>query len=349
MKKLLSAAIFTVITAVYAQGVGVPPQNMTSNSVAVEYNVMMIGHPDLYNFDAALPIKPDGSSQPEWFNFRGSSLVSHMARLHYSPVRFIRFSAGIGGSHAYSDPKITGVDISLSATGGAALYLPKLLSVLSLTAGYDGYYLKYSELDTLHWNQGGDIKDSKYYQTKDGRTSGTMHVPYASLILHPSHFVDIEIGARYNVFKVNKEVSCRSVQQLPIMGYDKDNNYVVVDSGFFYTEAITQLKGEFLEQFRVHGSITLHDPKSKAYLNLGLSAAPNIEKKDKTNTWLTRSSIWASIGISIKDAIPCKKKKSAVGYSGSYIELKQMQEEMAQELLDDFDHTTNENEEEYEE
>jgi len=310
MKKLLSAAVFTVITAVFAHGAGVPVQNMTPFSLGLEYHGTITGHPTLYNFDS-------------------SSFVSHFARLHYSPFKFLRLSGGIGGSHAYNsannpmgdNPKGRDNKTGFSATGGAALFLPKLLPVLSITAGYDGSYLKYGEEDTLYiLNNNRDtvlINFNSY-----GKTIGKLHAPYAGLIFHPNRFMDVEIGGMYKIFEVTKTRT--------------NNDWTWVDdSTRILAGSVTNSVGEQIKEMRIYGSVTLHEPRSGAYLSAGASAAPKIKSENRTNNYLTRSSMWLSIGAIIRD--PRYGRCTKGEFSDSYLELKQRQNEMAQELLRDID------------
>lgn len=312
MKKFLSAAVFTAIIAACAHGAGVPVHNMTPYSLGVEYNVMINGHPDLYYFD-------------------GSSFVTHLGKLHYSPFKFIRLSAGIGGTHPYAQNRTEtgftvndGAHMGFSATGGAALFLPKILPVLSLTAGYDGSYLKFTETDTLY---SGDDGDSFYYSfNKIGKTIGKLHVPYAGLTFHPSRYLDFEIGGLYRIFDVRKTLNV----------YDSDDDGNIVDVHTFSTD-------ERLKEFHVYTSLTVHEPESGAYLSVGASAAPTVkskykdyEKEFKTKSWLTRSSIWLSIGVILRDP-RYHGKNTNEGFSDSYVELKQRQDEMARELQRDID------------
>ena len=277
MKKVLFAAVFTAITVVYAQAAGVPTQNMNPFALAMEYHAVGNGHPHLYNVDS-------------------STFVSHFARLHYSPCRFVRLSGGIGGTHPQTMAHSLNTDAGFSGTAGAALFLPKLLPVLSLTGGYDGWYLKYNVED-------------------EGRARGYLHTPYLGLILHPNRFVDFEIGGMYRIFEVKRAGS-----------------------------------NEQVEEFQIYGSVTLNDFESGAYLSAGLSSTPFVKDEYKTNTWFSRSSIWLSIGLIMKD--PFYTGAKATGkHSGAFRELKIRQEEMAQDLLMEvkFENDEDEDEDEDEE
>ena len=330
MKKLLSAAVFTAIVAVYAQGAGaVPAHNMTPYSLGIEYYGALHGHPVLYNFDT-------------------SSIASHFLRLHYSPCRFIRFSGGIGGAspqnnthNIHGTPHKIDSKMGLSATGGAALVLPKLIPVLSITAGYEGMFLRYTEEETRIpiIPYGSDLPlDSVFIF---GKTVGKMHTPYIGLILHPNRFVDFEIGGMYKIFDVRKS------RNYNYWGweYELDEEWKKSDSTWKYhpdysykanSDSIPMLKEiRKIEEIRIYGSMTISEPRSGAYLSFGASAAPNVDKEYKTNNWLTRSSVWLSAGAVIRD--PRHGKKAKGEFSGSYPELKQRQNDMAQELLRDID------------
>jgi hypothetical protein len=337
MKKLLSAAVFTVIIAAYAQGAGVPVQNMTPYSLGVEYHGAINGHPMLYSFDS-------------------SAIVSHFARLHYSPSKFFRFSGGIGGASPHNNAhyflgsgysyKIDS-KMGLSATGGAALFLPKLLPVLSITAGYDGSYLKYVEEETRIPTS---IYGDDHLTTPDtafvfGKTMGKMHTPYVGFIFHPNRYVDFEVGGMYKIFDMRKS------RHYNYWGweYELDNDGKKTDSVWTYhytatknsddEKALKEIKE--IKEMRVYGSITVNEPTSGAYLSAGLSVAPKVKDEFKTNNWLTRSSMWLSVGVLLKD--PSHNKKKSTGrYSGSYNEMKIRQNEMAQDLLLEVDHEDDE-------
>jgi len=341
MKKLLSAAVFTVIVAVYAQGVSaVPAHNMTPFTMGLEYHATAIGHPTLYVFDS-------------------SAFVSHFARLHYSPCRFVRFSGGIGGTHPYNssvdplgDNPRRGSKMGFSATGGGALILPKLLPVLSITAGFDGSYLKYTEEDTLY------ILDSKsdtvlFNFNSFGKTIGKVYTPYFGLIFHPNRFVDIEIGGMYKIFDMNKnrtnrywgwQYSYTTMTADTVVTLEDGSTHRITISGDRITDSTRVLDSsrtrsveEQLKEMRVYGSVTLNEPRSGTYLTFGASAAPSVDSKYKTNNWLTRSSIWISAGVLLKDPFYRSARKAHGRYSGGYRELKLRQNEMAQDLLTEID------------
>ena len=142
-------------------------ENATSLSLGAEYMGMLNGHPGLYAFD-------------------GSSIGSHFLRLHYAPWHFLRFSGGIGGSHSYSDPHIDDSKAGLSFTGGAGLYSPSLFDFLTLTGGYDGYYIKAAEGD-------------------NGRTMAHLHTPYFGFIFHVGRYINFETGGLYHRFEFKEK------------------------------------------------------------------------------------------------------------------------------------------------
>jgi len=335
MKKFLSAAVFTVMAAAgaFAGAGSVSTHNMNPYSLGVEYQGAIQGHPMLYSFDS-------------------SAIVSHFARLHYSPCKFVRFSGGIGGAapqnnthdflgNSYKYESRMG----LSAIGSVALVLPKLIPVLSVTAGYEGSYLRYTEEETrLPVFRFGidDPLTSPDSVRIFGKTSGKTHTPYIGLIFHPNRFVDFEIGGMYKIFdmKKNRNYNFWGWEYM----FDTDENGVMTktDSTWAYqrTNVRNSTEAQFndikkIEEARIYGSMTISEPRSGVYLNIGASAAPSVDKEYKTNSWLTRSSVWVSAGAMIRD--PRYGKKSKGEFSNSYIELKQRQNEMALELMRDID------------
>jgi len=170
MKNAIKTAGFALCLAIFAQGATVPVQDMSAFSLAAEYYGSLNGHSAMY-----IP-KTDETEAG------GKALAAHILRLHYTPIPYVRISAGIGGSH-YSGDDLDGVKAGLAATAGAALYLPKPISILSLTAGYDWQYLKASADD-------------------DDKTTGMLHVPYAGVIFHIGRFLDFEVGGLWRYFNV---------------------------------------------------------------------------------------------------------------------------------------------------
>jgi len=326
MKKLLSAAVFTVMVAVYAQGVsGVPMHNTNPYSLGLEYHVSVDGHPMLYTFDS-------------------SSIVSHFARFHYAPCKFVRLTAGIGGATPMNNThSVIGVThkidskMGLSATGGVALTLPKLIPVLSITAGYDGSYIRYTEEETripLYM-----VSDDQQIALADsveifGKTTGKKHTPHIGLILHPNRFVDVEIGGMYKIFDIRK---FRNYSYYVWDHTDPDNPTWMLHSTPVETGSDEPRfnDNKKIEEMRIYGSVTISEPRSKAYLNIGASAAPKAKEEYETGSWLTRSSFWVSAGTFIRD--PRLQKNTKKEFSPSYVDLKRRQNEMAQELLRDID------------
>jgi hypothetical protein len=306
MKKALKTAVFALCMAVFAQGATVPTQDMTNFSLGAEYYGSLNGHVAMYDFDK-------------------SALAAHILRLHYAPLPFVRFSAGAGGAHQYGD-NLDGVKVGLAATGGVGLYLPKLLDFLSLTGGYDGYYLKASQEDkgylTLRENDEPDGELMAYeYLSLTGKTTGYLHVPYLGVVFHLGRFVDIEAGGLYRYFEVDKEI--RRIER-------SDNYDVRSDSAY-------GRKGAVSTQGRIYGTLTLHERESGAYLTGGASYAPVVDENAKGKGQLVRFTAHAQIGLIMKDPRGSFSKKPKSEYSDTYIDLKARQDGMADALQRDID------------
>lgn len=308
MTKALKTAVFALCLAVFAQGATVPAQDMTAFSLGAEYYGSLNGHAAMYDFDR-------------------SALAAHILRLHYAPLPFVRFSAGIGGAHQYGDD-LRGLKAGLAATGGAALYLP-ILNILSLTGGYDGYYLKASQEDKRYLtlpvlgSNGEPTGDVSAFEALalNGKTTGYLHVPYVGVIFHLGRFVDLEAGGLYNYFEVEKEMR--------IIERDQFQNVV---------QALADgIKDEVAEQFRIYGTLTFHERESGAYLTGGVSYAPSIENWEKDRGQLVRFSAHAQVGLIMRDPRGTASKKEKSEYSDTYIDLKNRQESMADALQRDIE------------
>ena len=162
MKKLLIAASLTFLLCVYA-GASVPVQDMSPDALALEYYGMLNGQ--------------------NTFDDERSILAIHMLRLHYSPAPTLRLTIGVGNSNFYVDPRVR-CQTGLSLTAGAALFVPKIHPLISLSAGFDGYYISGSSVDA--------------------RSVGILSVPYAGVIIHMGEFLDLEVGSSYQFFDLQK-------------------------------------------------------------------------------------------------------------------------------------------------
>jgi len=311
MKKAFKTAVLAFCLAIFAQGASVPVQDMTAFSLGVEYESSLHGHAGMYDFDR-------------------SALWSHMLRLHYAPLPYIRFSAGAGGSHQYANPSIDGAKAGIAAAGGVGLYLPKPLSFaagalamsLSFTGGYDVYYLnaavddkKYLMAPILNEPTGEQFAFEAL--SVRGKTAAMLHAPYIGAILHLGRFVDIEAGGLYRYFEAEKE--------LRTLEFDENYNTV--------SDVTDRLDGAVSEQWRFYGSLTFHERKSGAYLSGGASYAPAVKgTKDANKGYLVRYTAHAQAGLIMRDPRGSASKKAKFEYSDTYMELKERQEDMAESL-----------------
>jgi len=314
--KVIKTAVFAFCLAVFTQGATVPVQNMSLFSLGAEYYGSLNGHPAMYNFDS-------------------TALGAHILRLHYAPIPFFRLSAGVGGSHQTGD-NLKGVKAGVSGTVGAALYTPKLANFLSVTAGYDWFYLK-AKLDDRKFltapiiNEDGEITDEFFAfeaLTLKDKSTAQMHVPYAGLIIHLGKYADLEAGGQYRIFDLDRK---RTV-------LERDQNYKVTNEDFRDTS-------ELSKQIRIYGNLTLHERESGAYVSGGVSYAPikDDDFKDK-NLWV-KFSAHAQIGIIMRDPRGSSKKDKGE-YSDAYIELKARQDSMAEALSRDIERDKERNREE---
>jgi hypothetical protein len=250
MMKVLKTTVFSLCLAGFAgfsaRAATVPVQNMSPLSIAAEYHGAVHGHEELYKSEAA-------------------SVATHVLRLHYSPIPYLRLSAGIGSASLYADPSIKDADFGLAATGSIALYLPKLLSFLSLTGGYDGYYMRASEESAGYLEgsagDGNGAENMMFKATETaGKTVGTLHTPYIGIVFHASRFVDIEAGGLYRHFTVTREQSITRWDD----GYGTPGVTLPTPNNF---------KDRVSEQVRLYGTLTFHERESGASLVGGASYA----------------------------------------------------------------------------
>ncbi|MCL2220078.1 MAG: hypothetical protein FWC23_08220 [Chitinispirillia bacterium] len=310
MKRVLKTAVFTFCFAIIAQAATVPVQNMTPLSLAGEYMHILNGHVALYDFDS-------------------SAIGSHFLRLHYAPGQWLRFSAGVGGSVSYAEPFIKGSRADISTTAGLGLYIPRLLNFMSLTGGYDGYYLKASEKQETHHRQvvsnefGGT--DTNYYigNAKTGYTAAALHVPYAALVFHMGRFTDLEVGGLYYYFDLVRKIRT-TTQNMP--GEDG-----VMGS----TISTNEIRDRLHDQARVFATLTLHERESGAYLTGGFSyAITNQFAEDKSR--LNDFSFWAQIGIVMTEPSRGAVNRRGHKYDASYAHMIMRQERMAAQLNGDI-------------
>jgi len=165
MKRLLTGALFTLLVSIYANA-SIPVQDMSPDALALEYYGTLNGQ-NTFDDDRAV-------------------LAMHMLRMHYSPSPALRLTIGVGNSNFYIDNQIR-CQKGLSLTAGAALFIPKIHPLVSLTTGFDGYYISGS--------------------SDEARAVGLLSVPYAGVIVHVSDFVDLELGGSYSTFDVQKKHS----------------------------------------------------------------------------------------------------------------------------------------------
>jgi hypothetical protein len=315
MKKVLLAAVFATMAAAGALA-GPPVLDMTPYSIGAEYSAWLGGHKNLYEFDS-------------------SSVAAHLLRLSYSPVKFLRLSAAIGASSPYADPEIAGASSKLSAGGGVALFWPKLLPFLSIAAGYDGLYLKYGESDSTFVDRvlttirpDSTIEEetvSTLTTGKDGRLTGALHTPYLGLIFHACRYADIEIGGRFYYFDVEKRVTRRAFADA---GDGGEPNVTGTDR---------RAVAETVAQPRLYAALTLHDPAVGAFLTAGGSVSPDV-MSDETRTLskLTAMSVWVKVGVVLTDRSRAFGKNKAE-FSPSYIELKELERDVAEGLSREID------------
>jgi hypothetical protein len=315
MKRVLKTAVFTLCLAFFTQAATVPVQNMTPLSLAAEYMHTLNGHEALWDADS-------------------SALAAHFFRLHYAPANWLRFSGGFGGSHPYAEPSIKGARTDLAVTAGLGLYLPRAFDFLSLTAGYDGYYLKTSEraqtsrraVIPLLWDDDGvaagfDTISFVNYE-KRGYTSAALHVPYAAAIFHMGRYADLQIGGLYQYFDLIKKTRTSTTREMREDGFADE-----------VIESLDVIPNIIQEQVRVFATLTLHERESGAYLSGGFSYALTnqaLEGKSHLNDF----SFWAQIGLVMTEKRTTPRRGGR--YRGSYADLIMRQEYMAAELNRDF-------------
>jgi hypothetical protein len=306
MKRVLKTAVFTLCLAALSHGATVPVQNLSTWSLGAEYFGMLNGHEALYDFDS-------------------SALGAHFLRLHYAPAPYLRLSAGLGASHSYADPHIKGSRAGFAATAGFGLYLPKLLDFLSLTAGYDGFYMKASERQEYYHSQVTESNDTTFYvgTAREGRTASVLHTPYIGAIFHAGRFVDIEIGGKYylhDIWTKNRSTATFFPGEEGVMMETRD--YAQFNPDF-----------SLMDQVRLYATLTLHERESGAYLTSGFSYA--LADRIENKSHLANFSFWAQVGIIMRD--PRGNAPRHGEYSGAYIDLKIRQDRMAETLQHDVD------------
>jgi len=315
MKRTLLTATLVLGLCALTRAATVPVQYMSAMSLAAEYYGALNGHYALCDFDS-------------------SALAAHFLRLHYSPIKWLRLTGGVGGSYAYASPSIEGAKTGLALTGGAGLYLPRLYRWLSLTAGYDFFYMNAGEESVTYKSRAVPILDPatgaawgfdtvRYVgATKDGATTAALHAPGAGLIFHLSRFANCEIGGIYHYFNVSKK--------------DRSNTVTTYnDSGKALTDSIYKTiggDGVFMDQARLYAAVTLQERESGAFVVGGASyALTNAVTRD--HTILPNFSFWGQVGLIMRDP----RGNRECGFDrwrrgGAYAELEAREERMADEL-----------------
>ena len=318
MKRVFKIAVFTFCLAAFSHAAVVPVQNLTPWSLAAEYQGMLHGHEGLYDFDS-------------------SALASHFLRLHYAPCFFLRFTAGIGGSHAYAEPSIKGTKAGFSATAGFGLYTPRLFDFLTITAGYDGYYLKASEKQNYyHSGQFGVLLDDAPATVdtlyvgvaREGNTAAALHIPYLGARFHIGRHFDVEVGGLYQYFDIMK----KNLTERNAVPFSLDGVTTILIEDVVRTEISDGAK--LADQFRAYAAMTIHERESGAYLTGGFSVAlPMGDNQVENKSHLTNFSFWAQIGLMMRD--PRGDARAAGFHSREYARLKARQDRMAAALQRD--------------
>jgi len=315
MKKILLTATLSLglwLCALPCPAATAPVQYMSALSLAAEYYGTLNGHYALYDFDS-------------------SALAAHLFRLHYSPAPWLRLTGGIGGGYAYASQCISGAKAGLALTGGAGLYTPRLFRRISLTAGYDYFYVTAKEksetyksrsvprLDPITGAQVGFDTIRYVGSAKDGATSSFIHAPSAGLIFHLGRFADFEIGGVYHYFNISQKDRTVSVTE-----YDSSGAAVTTP----YYKTISN-DGEVTDQVRLYATLTLHERESGAFVVGGAGyALTNVVDNDKTI--LPNFSFWGQVGLIMRD--PRDSGLRHGRRDASYVWLKVREERMAEAL-----------------
>ncbi len=162
MNRLLQSLSIVLCTTLPLSAV-IPVQDMGSNSLGVEYSGTASGQLLLEDQSEA-------------------SYILHLFQIQYSPVTLLRLSLGAGSSRlGFKDSlfEFKG-DPGVSASAGAAFYIPKFQKMLSLTAGVESYYVS--------------------SQNVNYSSVGLLHSPFAGLIVHLNNYVDLELGGSYYLY-----------------------------------------------------------------------------------------------------------------------------------------------------
>jgi hypothetical protein len=327
MKRVIETAIFALCLALCTQAATVPVQNMTPFSLSAEYMGILNGHLDMYEFDA-------------------SAIGSHFIRLHYAPNRFLRFTGGVGGSHYYNAYElygdgraVEGLKAGISATAGLGLYLTRFVDWLSLTAGYDGYYLKASHggniidsrtEDRIVFEDGepNTVVDTLYsIHVRDGETIKALHTPYMGVIFHLGRYVDLGLGGQYHYAEVIKKTARH-----------RTGDYRQITNTYDLTEGVYSriIENRIMEQVRLYSTLTFHDRGSGAYISGGFSTALT-NRLSEDRSYLTDFSFWAQVGLTMHDPRGNNVRGARTPRHGdSYTELKMRQERMAGMIERDF-------------
>jgi hypothetical protein len=316
MKKTLLAAAWVLGLCALPRAAAVPVQYMSPLSLAAEYYGALNGHYALCDFDS-------------------SALGSHFLRLHYSPAKWLRLTGGVGGSAAYASPAIEGAKFGLALTGGAGFYLPRLTRWLSLTAGYDFFYMNAREETVTYKSRlvprldpatgaAFGLDTVRYVSaTKNGATTAGIHAPGAGLIFHLGRFANCEVGGVYQYFNVSKKD--RSVTATK---YD--------DAGKAVTDSIyTAIGGDggLMDQMRLYAAVTLQERESGAFVASGASYALT-NAATREHTILPNFSFWWQIGLIMRDPRGGRERGLGHGWRDiwAYAELEEREERMADEL-----------------
>jgi hypothetical protein len=152
MRSATFSLLFFIVCAVISEA-SVPMHKLNYHSFGFDYSARFIGQ----TADNAVT----------------SQLRLHHLTLHYAPVPYMMFSAGLGlNTFEVEENDLFAIENQLKFSSGAALTLatPKLLSVVGLVAGCDAFYInsKYYRGGLYTPSVGVDILCGKYFDITGG-------------------------------------------------------------------------------------------------------------------------------------------------------------------------------------
>ncbi len=258
---ILFATLLSTITIA-----ATPANLMGPHTLGIDYDFTMLGQ-NLYT-----------SATP-------SHEYAHTLNFHYAPVEYSLFSVGLGLNKLYVESmqkKSFEGSYEFCPSFGLDLYSPRFLNeVLKVSAG--GHFLYLNNSNRANFSYAGSLLN-----------------PYLGIVIAANSILDIELGARGNMF------------------------YGTMDSSGFNEKEVTNS-----QLFRGYFSLTLKSPQEGTYLIFDFDMSP--DTKPNWNRGPVESKISFAIGFLIGNEGLQKKEPESKIYFPAYNDMKEREKQMAEE------------------